>query len=87
MANNEITCGNSYSTLWHVRAYLDKATPLALSRRRPSCGSLFLLRSIVLTLGRSRRDRHESGERVKKTPTREWAAPHPIRPLPRLLFR
>jgi hypothetical protein len=28
-ANNEITCGNSYSTLWHVTAYLDSSTPIA----------------------------------------------------------
>jgi hypothetical protein len=62
MANNEITCGNSYSTLWHVTAYLDEATAIALSRRRPSSGILFLLRSIVLTLGPCRRDRRESGE-------------------------
>lgn len=27
--NNEITCGNSYSTLWHVTAYLDSSTPIA----------------------------------------------------------
>ena len=27
--NDEITCGNSYSTLWHVTAYLDSSTPVA----------------------------------------------------------
>ena len=27
-ANNEITCGNSYSTLWHITAYSDSRTPI-----------------------------------------------------------
>ena len=43
MANNEITCGNSYSTLWHVTAYLDEATAIALIRRRPSSPTWVLL--------------------------------------------
>lgn len=27
-ANNEITCGNSYSTLWHITAFSDSRTPI-----------------------------------------------------------
>ena len=37
-ANNEISCGNSYSTLWHVTAYLDSATPIGAGGGEGGCG-------------------------------------------------
>jgi len=37
--NNEITCGNSYSTLWHVTAWADSNTPIAGDLNYDLCSS------------------------------------------------
>jgi hypothetical protein len=38
--NNEITCGNSYSTLWHVTAWADSNTKIAGDLNYDLCSSL-----------------------------------------------
>ena len=39
--NNEITCGNVYSTLWHVTAYTDTNTPIAGDFDYAICSSAY----------------------------------------------
>jgi len=48
-ANNEISCGGNYSTLWHVTAYLDANTPLVGDYDYDLCSSTTNCASGVVT--------------------------------------